>query len=172
MPSNMDIPTNEIRWHPVLETYGAAPDGRVYSRSLGEIRLMSPSPAPGGYRRFEFNVKGKRFRYRGGRFVLEVFVGPCPEGMECCHGLKGPSVDSLDNLRWDTRRENSIDRLLYGVKPAWIKLNPESAAEIRALKGTGVTKAELAERYGVGREAIKRIWNRGIWDHSRPAPAR
>jgi hypothetical protein len=43
--------------------------------------------------------------------VLTMFVGPAPEGLECCHGPGGRHDNCLDNLRWDTRQANADDRV-------------------------------------------------------------
>lgn len=43
------------------------------------------------------------------RLVLEAFVGPCPDGMECCHNDGDRSNAALTNLRWDTRSANTLD---------------------------------------------------------------
>lgn len=48
------------------------------------------------------------------RLVLEAFVGPCPEGMECCHYDDNPTNNALSNLRWDTSRSNKQDMLRNG----------------------------------------------------------
>lgn len=45
------------------------------------------------------------------RLVLLAFVGPCPEGMEACHGNDIPDDNRLSNLRWDTRKANVSDRV-------------------------------------------------------------
>lgn len=48
------------------------------------------------------------------RLVLEAFVGPCPDGMECCHN-NGDSADNrLENLRWDTSSANKLDNVRNG----------------------------------------------------------
>lgn len=57
---------------------------------------------------------GKCVQKRIHRLVLDAFVGPCPEGMECCHGPGGPSDNRLVNLRWDTREENARDTVRHG----------------------------------------------------------
>ncbi len=41
--------------------------------------------------------------------VLESFIGPCPDGMECCHYDDDRGNNRLSNLRWDTRKNNSAD---------------------------------------------------------------
>ncbi len=38
--------------------------------------------------------------------VLEAFVGPRPEGMQCCHGPAGSSINCVSNLSWGTRSKN------------------------------------------------------------------
>lgn len=48
------------------------------------------------------------------RLVLTAFVGPCPEGMECCHNNGVHSDNRLVNLRWDTRSANMNDRFRHG----------------------------------------------------------
>lgn len=46
--------------------------------------------------------------------VLEAFVGPRPDGMECCHLDDDPTNNHLSNLRWDTRSANSFDAIRNG----------------------------------------------------------
>lgn len=43
------------------------------------------------------------------RIVLESFIGPCPEGMECLHWDDTPENNELSNLRWGTRLDNIHD---------------------------------------------------------------
>ena len=48
------------------------------------------------------------------RIVLEAFVGPCPPGMEACHGVGGQLDNRLSNLRWDTLSQNGLDTVRHG----------------------------------------------------------
>ncbi len=49
------------------------------------------------------------------RLVATAFIGPCPEGMECCHN-NGDRTDSrVENLRWDTRSNNALDAVAHGT---------------------------------------------------------
>jgi hypothetical protein len=41
--------------------------------------------------------------------MLETFIGPRPEGMECCHKDDDSQNNCIANLRWDTRRNNALD---------------------------------------------------------------
>lgn len=75
-------------------------------------RLLKPRPTPEGYAR----VKLRDRLHLVHRLVLEAFVGPCPEGMEACHGDRGPTDQRIQNLRWDTHCGNMKDRDQTGQK--------------------------------------------------------
>lgn len=47
--------------------------------------------------------------------VLLAFVGPRPDGMECCHNDGNPLNNTVENLRWDTRIANFADRDKHGT---------------------------------------------------------
>lgn len=48
------------------------------------------------------------------RLVLLAFVGPCPDGAECCHADDDSSNNHLYNLRWDTHSANHHDLVRNG----------------------------------------------------------
>ncbi len=43
------------------------------------------------------------------KLVAAAFIGPCPKGMEVCHGPNGVSDNSVGNLLYGTRSENGLD---------------------------------------------------------------
>lgn len=47
--------------------------------------------------------------------IAETFLGPCPEGMECCHNDDNRANNRLDNLRWDTHQNNVKDGYRNGA---------------------------------------------------------
>jgi hypothetical protein len=49
------------------------------------------------------------------RGVLDTFVGPCPDGMECCHNDGDPGNCAVSNLRWDTHSANIFDQVKHGT---------------------------------------------------------
>lgn len=49
------------------------------------------------------------------RVVMDAFVGPCPPGMEVCHGDGDKTNDALSNLRYDTRGNNNRDAVRHGT---------------------------------------------------------
>lgn len=50
------------------------------------------------------------------QLVCESFYGPRPEGMEVRHLNDDPSDNRVQNLRWGTRSENSLDRVRNGIE--------------------------------------------------------
>lgn len=59
---------------------------------------------------------GRKFYRHIHVLVLEAFVGPCPEGMECCHDPDpDPSNNWVGNLRWGTRKDNYEDSVRHGT---------------------------------------------------------
>ncbi|MBY0360745.1 MAG: NUMOD4 motif-containing HNH endonuclease [Phreatobacter sp.] len=48
--------------------------------------------------------------------VLEAFVGPAPNGMECLHLDDIPDDNRLERLRWGTRSENMIEAWANGCR--------------------------------------------------------
>lgn len=95
------------------------------------------------------------------RLVLEAFCGPCPEGMQGCHN-NGVAWDCrLENLRWDTVKENSADRERHGtairgeMSPR-AKLTVVQVEQARRMYLSGAPMSVLAKKYSVTRGAI---WN-------------
>ncbi|MEU2013072.1 NUMOD4 motif-containing HNH endonuclease [Nocardia sp. NPDC019302] len=51
------------------------------------------------------------------RLVLLAFVGPPPPGTECCHNDGDATNNRVENLRWDTRSANTLDKVAHGNHP-------------------------------------------------------
>lgn len=49
------------------------------------------------------------------RLVLSTFVGPPPDGTECCHNNGNPADNRLANLRWASHLENMDDQRRHGT---------------------------------------------------------
>lgn len=90
----------------------------------------------GGYHRVPLRHRNMNRWVMAHRLVLEAFVGPCPEGMECCHWDGVRDNNRLNNLRWDTRKNNAKDRDRHGTKKWGTKhsssvLTEEQVRELR-----------------------------------------
>jgi len=101
------------------------------------------------------------------KLVLEAFVGKAPQGMECCHNDGNQQNNRLENLRWDTPKNNHADKLKHGTSNTgercnWAKLTKAKVISIRA---DIRTQKEIATEYGVQQSQISRIKNGVRWIH-------
>jgi len=106
------------------------------------------------------------------RAVLEAFVGPCPDGMEACHNNGIKADNRLKNLRWDTPKNNVLDRRAHGTagvgeKNPSAKLSESEVVRIRELGvGLGRSFTEIAQDYGVTKTNISMICRGKTWAHA------
>lgn len=180
----MSIAT-DLRPIPNLDGYAASADGSVWTelkmRGRGANRMMHKSgvwrrlpagPDKHGYRIIRVGAGvaggGKSRKLYVHRLVLEAFVGPCPDGMECRH-LNGDRGDCRpENLAWGTRGENQLDRADHGTsnrgEAHWrSKLNSEQVSEIKRLLSLGERGSAIARRYGVHPVTVSGIKLGRIW---------
>jgi hypothetical protein len=100
--------------------------GRVYSvprriewsgttrRVGGHILKLLQNPA--GYYCVGLCRDGRRHNAFIHRMVAEAFLGPSPfDGAFCCHGDGNAKNNRIENLRWDTPSENSLDSVRHGT---------------------------------------------------------
>jgi hypothetical protein len=107
------------------------------------------------------------------QIVLNVFVGPKPQGFECRHLNDIKSDNRKDNLKWGTRYENQVidggGRKIIGKG----EQNPAAILKektVRNIKHTHkiypqATHQEIADLYGLGRRNVSRIISGERWKH-------
>jgi hypothetical protein len=123
LPGADAVCAEEESWRPYGDGYEVSDRGRVRSyRSTrrGVSLEASPRVLDGhtqqtGYRIVLIWVDGKKRIRLIHRMVLEAFVGPCPEGMECRHLDGDRANNTLTNLCWGTHTENIRDRGRHGT---------------------------------------------------------
>ena len=86
------------------------------------------------------------------------------------HSCDNPLCCNPDHLRLGTHQENMDDMKSrgrqarhYGNHNGSAKLTEQQVLEIRAIRG--MTRKEIAKRYGVGLTTINHIINRKRWQH-------
>lgn len=118
-----------------------------------------------------YHAKGDFVTKAVHRLVLETFVGPCPEKMQCCHNDGNPQNNHLSNLRWDSPKENAADRGKHGTQPkgsksSKAKLKEEHIPEIRFLLKYFNKRGNMtiiAQRFGVDVATIRDVRDRITW---------
>lgn len=93
--------------------------------------------------------------------VAMAFLGPRPPAKEICHNNGNPKDNSLENLRYGTRKENAEDCTRHGRRFYFkahespnCKLSRKQVLEIRKSKQT---QRALAAKFGVGHGTIGAI---------------
>ena len=101
---------------PRFPNYSITKDGQVWSKPRtktdgGIMKLQIKK----GYLIVKLFLSGKPFFRSVHRLVLETYIGPCPKGMEACHNNGNRKDNQLENLRWDTRSNNTFDAIRHGT---------------------------------------------------------
>jgi HNH endonuclease len=174
-----------IRHRIVKEGYRVGDDGSVWSCVIGGCNPrvgdrwveLKPSPQKSGHMRVWLGRDDQRFVHI---LVLEAFVGPCPEGLECRHLDGNPGNNRLDNLCWGTRKENYDDSVRHGtasLRPGGhlgeenlsSKLAGAVVREVMRLReSTGAGAKTIARGLGLGdgmRGAVDGIIRGQSWNH-------
>lgn len=102
------------------------------------------------------------------RLVARAFLGDPEDGSEVCHGDGDPQNNRVENLRWDSRSGNMLDKLAHdthnrGERHNMVKLREIDVREIRDLYAGGALQRDIAEKFGVTQQAVSRIIRRKIW---------
>ncbi len=146
--------------------------GRWRSRRPVQWKQLNPSHNSKGYLFLPlYTIDCQQIQHWVHWLVLEAFVGPRPQGMECRH-LNGIKTDCrIENLTWGTLQENVQDNIrlgayLKGSQTSCAKLNEEKVVEIRRRYAEGGTSfVKLAKAYCVSASAIQHLLCRDTWEH-------
>ncbi len=136
-----------------------------------EGKLLLSDLMKGGYLQIQLSKNSERKKFLIHRLVLLTFIGPCPDGMEACHNDGNRINNVIYNLRYDTRKNNIIDRERHGntakgESHGLSKLIESDVIEIReSYKEGNISQNELARKYNVSRGSIRYVINRKSWKH-------
>ena len=126
--------------------FGVGPEWDISEKPQ---RLLKPAADKKGYRGVNLmDADMKQNFIRVNTLVLLSFVGPCPDGLECCHNDSNPNNNRLDNLRYDTHQGNMNDRC---------PLSPELLTCLRYQVANGERVNNLIKAYDVDAWFIKDV---------------
>jgi uncharacterized protein (DUF433 family) len=143
--------------------------GHLNLRPLATPRPLRLRPDRKGYMCVTLVNNRRHFCLPIHRTVLEVFVGPRPDGMWACHNNGQKTDNRLDNLRWDTPSGNTSDMFIHGTAPIGerqgaSKLTTAQVSDIISRLRNGDRQRDLAEEYSVSRALICRISRNSAWN--------
>lgn len=160
------------RW---LSVYGW--EGLYEVSDLGRVRSLPRKGTRGGVMRQSVDKKGYKVvglrsaNERKLRFVhtlvAEAFIGPRPDGMECCHWDGNQRNNAPSNLRWDTKAGNCADRNRHGNGPQGERHGASrlTESEVLAIRRDCRYQKEIAIEYKVSKSLVSLIQRRERWAH-------
>lgn len=103
------------------------------------------------------------------KLVLLAFVGPKPNNHECSHIDNNRQNNCVNNLLWETRKQNHARKEEHGTfqageKSGTAKVSWKTVRQIRQIYSLGKsTQTELAAMFDLTQPTISQIIRRATW---------
>lgn len=150
--------------------------GKNPPRIMPEVqRYLVGQVAVTGYIQYSFTVCKKTRRFYAHAPVLDAFVGPRPSGYDACHNDSNPSNNYVENLRWDTRKNNMADAIaldhMHGggknharaERNGNATLTNQQVLDIRAMCDSGARNVDVAKAFNITEALVWKIKSRYSW---------
>ena len=122
---------------------------------------VNPIKCKSGYIAVNLTKQGFRQQKHIHVAVLEAFIGERPYKYDACHNNGIRSDCRLENLRWDTRKNNHADKKKHGTTQRNVKkITKEIADKIKQLT---IPISDIATMYGISNTQIWRIKTDRSW---------
>lgn len=174
----------QVEYRPIIgfENYRVGSDGSVWSRlqrsskkgtwqATDNWTSRSPVRNKKGYASVRLRRDGRYFASFVSHLVLTAFVGPRPDGQEARHGVAGNRDDSVSNLCWGTRKENTRDQYEHGTRARGERSGKGVLTEALVISilaeysQGGVSYRSLAKKYRIDHTTLRRVVLRKLWGH-------
>jgi hypothetical protein len=121
-------------------------------------------------------VRGRHERAHRVSWLLHR--GPIPDGLFVLHDCDNPPCVNPDHLFLGTQADNIADCVhkgrfkvpdFRGEQNGRSKLTEAEARELLALRSSGLTQRQVADRFGISDVQVGDIWNGESWRHLQEA---
>lgn len=130
-------------------------------------RILKTTTGRTGYPRVMLRRNAQKETFSVHQLVLLAWVGEPPTAMQACHNDGNRSNNHLDNLRWDTPKNNHADKKRHGTQPLGQDHHNAKLtnATVLAIRSDTRSLTAIAREYGITKENVSMI-RRGIsWRH-------
>ena len=138
---------------PSLPAYYATEDGRIFKYRKKDdnlFELSQNSVSNSGYRLVQPYKDGKKLLKYVHQLVLEAFVGPRPEYMQCDHINRDKLDNNISNLRYISQSANLKNRGSWKKeKQNFIPIYKKYSERIAELRNKGMKPSVIAEELNV-----------------------
>lgn len=165
-------PPQEEAWLPVVgwERYYAVSNlGRVKRLPEGILSLISAIKDKYFTVKLSKNSNVKTLLVH--QLVLNAFVGPAPDGMQCRHLDGNGKNNNIRNIIWGTRAENEADKVLHGrsnqgERHGNAKMTASDVIEMWNLRVTSrKTYADISRMFGYDENTVRHALRGEKWQH-------
>jgi hypothetical protein len=137
---------------PKHPNYEASNTGKIYR--IGSDKPRIGSPDKDGY--LLITLDG--FSRKAHHLILEAFVCPKPDGMQCRHLDGDPTNNNLENLKWGTSSENIQDFVRINNRYPNSKLLLTDVKKIKEKLQTGFyTQTAIAKMFDTHKTTVCKI---------------
>jgi hypothetical protein len=156
---------------PGHEGYFVTSEGEVFSLKSGEMQQLVTQRNRDGYAIIVLYVNGKQKTFYVHHLVLLTFYGPPQEGQECRHLNSKKWDNHVDNPRWGTSTENSLDRQIHGTTARGTRngrasqLVDSDIIKIRELYYDGYSAKAIGTLFKVTDVVVQQIGRGLTWKH-------
>ncbi len=153
-----------------LRKYGGRDHGWPITENRQRRLAESPSSDKDPHLKVKLYCDNKSQSFFVHRLILETFVGPCPEGMECRHLDGNPRNNRLSNLEWATKIVNQSDRTVHGTRSTGEKngkasLKDKDVLRMVELRALGWSHQSIATELLTPKPTVSGILRGRTWSH-------
>lgn len=168
--------TYRIKSIPNFKGYKIDINGNIFSYWVGgpktrinynkQPKIKSPADNGNGYLYVFLKKDNKQIKMYIHRLLAIVFINGYKKELEVCHNDGNPANNRLENLRWDTRKNNCQDTIKHGKSGngescGYAKLTDKQVRVIKYMKNLPncPKQSEIARIFNVSNALIWGIFN-------------
>lgn len=147
--------------------YAATEKGYVISFHHKTPKIIKGKIGRDGYREVQLYINHRKKYVKVAKLILLTFEKKRPRDLVICHNNGDPSDDSLKNLRYDTQRNNLLDRIEHGTLNQGEKSLNSKLKEYQVIYilNSKESTGKLAKKFNISKSSICDIKYGRTWKY-------